>query len=372
MDMNAASPAAFAASAERFGDIHAGRPATPYIANLCTQIELLRQGALTLPCTINHAEPDNTWVCSPVTTYGSYVIEEIGRAMPAPLALPLQTLCRGYRSVLSLAMADQVVAVNNWMLSTNLYPAFDPARDAPALAAMVAQIRQRWPRHAIWFRSLNAQHNHAWMAALRALDFDLLPSRQVYLFDDLARAGHANLRRDLKLLRCTPLTAKLSADFKAEDFVRAEALYRYLYLDKYSRLNPHYGASFMRRWHAAGLLEFWGLRDDGGTLQAVVGTFRLGDTITAPIVGYNTALAQSLGLYRLLMAHVFDTAMQNGLRVNLSAGAALFKRLRGGRPALEYSAVLSRHLTAPRRAALRTLRGLTSVIGVPLMQRLEL
>ena len=292
--------------------------------------------------------------------------------VPMPLALPLQALCRGYRGVLSLALADQVVAVNNWMLSTNLYPTFDPARDMPALAAMVGEIKQRWPRHAIWFRSLNAQHNRVWLEALQALGFDLLPSRQVYLFDDLAQARHADLKRDLKLLRCTPLTARVSAEFGQQDFLRAEALYRYLYLDKYSRLNPHYSASFMQRWHAAGLLEFWGLCDDDGMLQAMVGTFRMGDTITAPIVGYNTALPQSLGLYRLLMAHVLDIARRDGIKVNLSAGAALFKRLRGGRAALEYSAVFSAHLTAPRRAALRTLRGLTTAIGVPLMQRLKL
>jgi hypothetical protein len=107
-------------------------------------------------------------------------------------------------------------------------------------------------------------------------------------------------------------------------------------------------------------------------LQAVIGTFRQGDIISAPVVGYNTELPRELGLYRLLMAHVFDVARREGLRVNLSAGAAHFKRLRGGRAALEYSAVLSRHLPLPRRAVLRTLRGLTQTIGVPIMQRLEL
>ncbi|GGX87841.1 GNAT family N-acetyltransferase [Pseudoduganella dura] len=371
MGVSPASGAGFNDRAERFGRIHAGRPTPPFVRNLATEPTLLRHGGLTFPCTINHAEPDNAWVCSPVATYGSYVIEEIGRTVPPPFAWPLQALCRGYRGVLSLARADQAVAINNWMLSTNLYPAFEPARDADALAGIVDEALRRWPGHAIWFRSLNARHDGAWIAALRGLGFDLLPSRQVYLFDDLPRARHANLRRDLKLLGGTPLAARVSADFGPADFARAEALYGCLYLDKYSRLNPHYTAAFMERWHAAGLLDFWGLCD-GGVLQAVVGTFRQGGTITAPIVGYDTALPQALGLYRLLMAHVLDTARRDGLQVNLSAGAARFKRLRGGRPALEYSAVLSRHLPAPRRAALRALRGMAEGIGVPMMRRLEL
>lgn len=356
----------FNVKAERFAAIHAGVPTQPYVGNLTTTVELLREGSLTLPCTVNHGEPENAWVCSPLATYGSYVIEEIDRTIPRPWSLPLKALCHGYRGVLSAAAIDQTVTVNNWLLSTNLYPACDAA----ALARMIARLRERWPQHAIWFRSLNARHNQSWIDALRALGFDLLPSRQVYLYDDLENARHADLRRDLNLLKRTPLQPV--REFGADDFARIEALYGLLYLDKYSRLNPHYRAAFMQRWHAQGLLDVWGLRDEAGVLQAALGTFRQGDTISAPIVGYNTALPQSLGLYRLLMARVFEMARRDGLKVNLSAGAAHFKRLRGGQPALEYSAVLSSHLPASRRFALSTLRGLTQYIGVPVMQRLEL
>lgn len=362
--MNDVPHDSFADAAARFAALHAGRPTRPYIGNLDTTVTLARAGGLALPCTVNHAEPHNAWVCSPLAAYGSYASEEIGRALPAPLAWPLQALCRGARGVLALARLDQAVAVNNWMLSTNLYPALERA----ALAPLLAQLQARWPSHAVWFRSLNSEHNGDWIAALQALGFDLLPSRQVYLYDDIAKARHANLRRDLKLLRTTRLTPRTV--FGGADFVRCEALYGYLYLDKYSRLNPHYSAAFLERWHAAGLLRFWGL-DDGHELQAVVATFRQGDTLTAPIVGYNTALPQSLGLYRMLMAHVFATAQEEGLKVNLSAGAAGFKRLRGGRPVIEYSAVLGRHLPAPRRAALRALCRLAGGIGVPVMRKFD-
>lgn len=356
----------FCVRAQRFGAIHVGRATRPYIGNLHAEVALLRDGGLTLPCTINHGEPDNAWICSPLATYGSYVIEEIGRTIGKPWRYPLQALCLGYRGVLAAAAIDKTVAVNNWMLSTNLYPAPQPR----ALAGIIAQVRERWPEHAIWFRSLNARHNQPWLETLRASGFELLPSRQVYLFDDLATARRANLLRDLKLVKRT--TLNVAREFSAADFERIETLYGFLYLDKYSRLNPHYRAAFMQAWHDNGLLDFWGLRDEAGTLQAVIGTFRQGDIITAPIVGYNTALPKALGLYRQLMARVFEVARREGLRLNLSAGAAHFKRLRGGRAALEYSAVLSSHLPLPRRAALRTLRGLTQTIGVPMMQRLEL
>ena len=94
--------------------------------------------------------------------------------------------------------------------------------------------------------------------------------------------------------------------------------------------------------------------------------------MTAPVVGYNTTLPQSLGLYRLLMATVFEEAMRTNLVVNLSAGAAQFKRQRGGRAEIEYSAVLVRHLHFNTRVALAGLRWLTASVGVPLMKRFRL
>jgi hypothetical protein len=94
--------------------------------------------------------------------------------------------------------------------------------------------------------------------------------------------------------------------------------------------------------------------------------------ITAPLMGYDTSLPQRLGLYRLLMAAVLKYAMETGRRVNLSAGAAQFKRLRGGVPAIEYSAVLADHLPRERQRAVRALRWLTTRIGVPIMTRFEL
>ena len=119
-------------------------------------------------------------------------------------------------------------------------------------------------------------------------------------------------------------------------------------------------------------MKFDGFRSDTGELQAAVGIFQQGNTLTAPIVGYNTMLPQSLGLYRLLMSSVFDQARGCGGRVNLSAGAAHFKRLRGGVPAIEYSAVLTNHLPAKTRKAIRMLQWTTNSIGVPIMERFKL
>jgi hypothetical protein len=266
------------------------------------------------------------------------------------------------------AELDQVVILNNWLLSTNLYP----ATDTIDLTAVMASCRSRWPQHAIWFRSLNTIQHADWLARLAAAGFDLIPTRQVYLFRDIDGNKHKNLRRDFKLLRTMPLIQVNHGDFNDADFTRCERLYAQLYLDKYSRLNPQYTAAFMKTWHNAGLLEFTGFRDSSGHLCAVVGVFGQGPLLTVPIVGYDTTWPQSAGLYRLLMAHVLQMTLERDAELNLSAGAASFKRLRGGQPAIEYSAAFSRHLPLTTQRTLGALRILTTKLGVPIMQRFQL
>jgi hypothetical protein len=360
--------------AAAFAAIHAGRPLRPFVANLAADVALLEAGGCLFPVTVNDAEPDNAWVCSPHTTYAAYAREELQRNVHRALAAPLDLLCRAAGHALARARIDRAIALNNWMLSTNVYPALDrPLLDGVVHEA-VRQARRRWPEHALWWRSLNDVQHGDWLAALRALGFTLVASRQVYLFDDLRTAAkrHANLARDLQLLRRTPLARTDGDDFTVADYERIEALYGQLYLDKYSRLNPRYTARFMHDWHAAGLLRFVGFRDDAGALVAVVGMFAQDGVVTAPVVGYDTALPRSLGLYRLLMASVFEAAMASGDTVNLSAGAAHFKRLRGGAPAIEYSAVLASHMPASTRRAVAALGLLTTRIGVPVMRRFGL
>jgi hypothetical protein len=360
----------FSTQAAAFAALHAGVATRGFVANIDAQVETIKAGKLTLPVTINDATQRNAWVCSPLTTYSRYALEEIRRVAPRVFAAPLSGVIGAADWWLRRAELDCAVSLNNWLLSTNLYPETNEID----FGALVASSQLRWPRHSVWFRSLNFAQHADWLHELAAAGFDLIPTRQVYLFRDMPRKAtkHQNLRRDLQLLRTTPLTRVHHVDFTDADFEQSEALYAQLYLDKYSRLNPHYTAAFLKEWHRAGLLEFAGFRDDTGVLRAVVGMFGQGSLLSAPIVGYDTGWPASAGLYRLLMAHVLDTTCEREAVLNLSAGAAHFKRLRGGEPEIEYSAVLSHHLPAATRRTLRGLRTLTTRLGVPIMRRFQL
>lgn len=349
--------------ARAFAALHAGQDTRAYIRNLQADVQMLKVGAFLLPVTIASAIR-NAWVVSPHTTYASYACEESERLAPSWARKPLRALTGWAAERMRATGLDCAVSVNNWLISTNIYPDLD--------GCMVQDIRDqclaRWPTQAIWLRSLNRVQHEPWLKALDAAGFLLIPTRQVYLFEHLKSNRRSGLRRDLALMSKTTLNEVRHEEFQPNDFKRSERLYAQLYLEKYSSLNPAYTAELLRAWHKAGLLHMRGWRDANGILQGVVGVFSQGAVLTAPIVGYNTDLPQSLGLYRLIMAQVFQTSMGGTAVLNLSAGAGSFKRLRGGEPVIEYSAVYANHLAAPARRLLWLLHAITSGIGVPLMR----
>ena len=352
-----------------FARLYRGGDVVSAVPNLATRIELVGTPKNCVPVTVDDGTLGNAWVCSPYTAYVPYAIEEIERFGHPLLKVPLSILCRGLGVVLRRAAVDRAVGINNWLVATNLYTQLDRG----ALRAWLAEARARWADHAFWFRSLNREMNAEWLDTLEEEGAWLLPSRQVYLFSDieaLAKRRH-DLKVDFKLLQRTKLQRCDSDQFRAEDWPRVAELYAKLYLEKYSRWNPAYGAAFMESWHGAGLLRFIGFRE-GGVLQAVAGMFERGGVITVPVVGYDTARPKQLGLYRLAIAAALKYAADTGKRVNLSAGAAEFKRLRGGEPAIEYSAVLAEHLEFSRRWPLRVLSSLSRRFAVPVMRKYRL
>ncbi|MBD8871308.1 hypothetical protein [Rhodanobacter sp. DHB23] len=360
----------FNARSASFLRIHRQSSSEAFIRNVRTRVDSVQAGEACLPVTINHAEAGNAWVCSPYTTYCSYAQVETARLGRPALTAPLNGLVRCTGTLLQRAEIDRAVAINNWLVSTNSYPRLQDV----AIDQAIDEAISRWPGHAVWFRSLNELHHADWLEALAARGGVLLPSRQVYLFENVAELArrHADLKRDLALLRREGGPACEQITVGDEDFVRAEQLYADLYIHKYSALNPQYRHTWIKAWSDAGLLQLFGLRGSDGVLQGVSGLFGFGNLITSPIVGYDTRLPQSLGLYRRLAACVLREALHRQCLVNLSAGVAHFKRQRGARPAIEYSVVFAGHLPAGRRRAIHALGWLARNVGIPIMRRFKL
>jgi hypothetical protein len=356
-------------TAERFLRAMKRAPIDAMIRNVHAELSAIEAGGSIFPLTVSDARDENSYVCSPYTTYVSYAREELPKLGNASLERALGAVIKTTGAVLERGRVDDVVFVNNWLLSTNLYPA---SWRGDELDELTQRCVARWPGHAIAFRSLNEGVNRELLSRFSERGWFLLPSRQVYLFDGVSGgfAERHNTRIDLALLARGDEIVPHER-IEPGDFDRLEQLYRMLYLDKYSYLNPQYTAEFLRAAHDTGWIRFTALRREGA-IDGVLGTFEIDGTITAPVVGYDTSAPKSRALYRRLMALVLREALERKLTLNLSSGAAEFKRLRGGEPSIEYTAVYDRHLPVTRRAVWRSLAALVDRIGVPLLRRYEL
>ena len=346
-----------------------------HIGNLETEMLLLDTGTHQFPVSVNRGDgiADNCYVVSPLAAYGAYAQEEVKRMNPPQLRRPLAWLLRGVSALLRSIHADRTVQINNWLLSTNLYPDSWEGADLPEITALLAAS---FPQYTFTFRSLNPQCNGPLLMRLKALGYVSIPSRQVYIFDGRAgdeaayRARH-DTRKDAALLARSRYRVRRGDELQTEDFVRLEQLYNQLYLEKYCQLNPHYKAEWLRRGHQEGWLQLRVLQSPEGRIDGVVGWFATEATLSAPIVGYDTALPIKLGLYRQLTQLCLQEAAARRVVLNFSSGAPQFKRMRGGQPQIEVSMVYVKHLPWKNRIIWGLLGLLMRTIAAPVMKALK-
>lgn len=346
-------------------------PSEQLASNVRTTWGLAKLGGVAMPVTINDTELQNSYVCSPYAGCILYPRSEVEKLGGRRLLIGALRVLLGAMAIpLRLGRINRLVCVNNWMLSTNLYPQWN----GEGVDELTRQLIARYPTHAVAFRSLNETTNRELLARLRAAGYLLAPSRQVYFLDGAATDWRKkqDVERDRSLLKNTAYRVVPHDELTAADAPRMEHLYRLLYIEKYSPYNPQFTAVMLDECRQRGILRFAGLRTADGRLDGIVGWFERGGVMTVPIVGYDTALPQELGLYRLLTALVMREAAERKVLMNMSSGAAEFKRLRGARPELEYTAVYGPHLSWPRRAMWRTLAWLLTNVGAPILRKYRL
>ena len=305
-----------------------------------------------IPATLNEKPDQSSYVSSPYTAYVLYGQNEFEHLNPAK-ALLLRPLFAILSLWLKLAAIDRNLTINNWLFSTNIHPNWtDDSLDS------FTSLSTSHPNHALMIRSLNSVQNADLIDQLHQRGWWMLPARQVYLFtaeQALARKKRNNNQNDRRLLRKTHLIHVLPKEHTLRDFPQMHQVFKKLFIDKHSQYNPQYSADYFWQLHQAGLVEFHSLRDpQSGNIVGTMGLFSQHQTVTLPIIGYDTDLPKEWGIYRLLIAKLMGLVEQREQLLNLSSGAGEFKRQRGGEPVIEYSAVYLNHLPYFRRQLLKS------------------
>ncbi|TAJ49806.1 MAG: ATP-grasp domain-containing protein [Herbiconiux sp.] len=312
-----------------------------------------------------------SYVVSPVSHYVLYAREELGEIRSPSMRRAASALITGLGLVLRWSRADDVVFVGNALVSTNLLPEL-PLSDVQRLTRTLVS---QHPCAAIGWRSVHGRGSNS-PEVLRRAGYRLIPSRSI-LFTSTRGTDWLRPRdtmRDRRLLEASgyrvvaavidPATGR--SDAATRD--RIAELYRMLYLDKYSLLNPAYTAEFIGAAQAAGLLRFVLLVRDG-RIDGAFGYSLVDGLLAAPVLGYDTAMPAEIGLYRMLSYLIARTAHEHDSDVHGSSGVADFKRNRGAENEVEFTAVFVRHLPLRRRLGWWLLQLVVNAIALPLIRR---
>ncbi|MDB5101036.1 MAG: hypothetical protein JWM80_5457 [Cyanobacteria bacterium RYN_339] len=338
------------------------------IENVDTRLHVLVWDDLVMPVTVNDAEYDNCYVVAPYNHYVVYAREEL--RMLGEQAV-LDGVLAGLGGLLQLGEINKNVQVNNWMLSTNLYPDLT----AEQLLAIRELLLRRFPDHAIVFRSINTVLGDALLEAFKDQGYTPIASRRLYyMWADRPEFFDKNQRKiwkkDLKLLETGPYARAVLTE---ADLPRVLEVYNQLYLDKYSLHNPRFTLDFVKRAFQYQTLELRALRHkETGIIDGAIGFFIRNGAMTTPLFGYDITLPQELGLYRMLSMLTYLESRERHLLLNQSSGAGNFKRTRGGRPNIEYSVVYDQHLWPHRRLAWQGLARAINGVAVPLLEQYKL
>ena len=346
-----------------------------WVCNTDADAEAIRIGQHEYPVILNKDSTySSSYVQSPRSTWLRYPYQEALRAMPPAfqwLAQPLlKLLLCPLSTLLSTSRLEHAVCPGNYLISTNLYPEWESGE----LGLLTEKLCTAYPQKPFMIRNICPDIHPALADELQQKGWLLLPSRLVYLCDpsDPAVWKHNHIRKDMKLLDDGYTEHLQHEQLQPQDLPALRSLFRQLFIDKYSCLNPDFSDDFFSFCLETRFLELHALRWQG-RYAGVLGLYQHPDSgwITTPLIGYDTSLPKEAGIYRRLMALLLREARNKNLRLHYSSGAGHFKRARGGKPVMEYSAVYGAHLPAGPRLALQSVHKLLHQLAPSILKKAD-
>lgn len=331
-----------------------------------TQLMVAKVDDVILPITISDFHPGNTYTVSPYSHYVSYGgFEEVKHLENPPVEALIKLVMNPVAWYFRKAELDKVAYVNNYLLSTNLYPSVSSEQ----LAALGEVLPKWFPDRVIIFRSVDQRKNPHIVEVLKQINYEMVLSRQVWYMDPAEAARTRQYKEDARVLRKHGYEVVEGKELSDDDLHRAVHLYNLLYLEKYSYYNPQFTFEFLKLSRDKGALCLRALKRDR-QMNAVMGFFIRNGAMTQPLFGYDTTLPQEEGLYRLLTLITLQEGLQRNLLVHASGGVGKFKKIRGGRSVIEYNAVFAKHLPAWRQRPWKLIQAI-SKYAIPYFQKMD-
>lgn len=302
-------------------------------------------------------------ILQPTAHYLDYPSIEIAKVSSFWTESRLKLATQPLRQLFKIGGIDRVAYLNHWLTT-----AAPPIRASTAeLRRSFAEIAGDYPGHAVVIPNVVPALHGDYPNRLEAAGCLLIPSRVVWIYDPAkSRLGSAFQNRRHSMNKARRARESLAPGMVGRKELcrrldEVHRLYRELYIDRYSRLNPQYTETFFARLIESPAIEATGWVDPDDRLEM----FSLDRTVEGAMVwsvkGHSLEAVRPRRLNGACFGHYIVRADAEGGPSNWGGGSGQFKRQRGAEPAQEFDAVYLRHLKKGRRMPWQILRRLRRV-----------
>jgi len=338
-----------------------------YIDNIGADIFVLKIDQFVFPIIAAQKNYQDSFICS---TYGQYIsyakesLQLIGNRF-------LERCARGFLTALGMLLRlgslNSVVYVNHWLFSTDLYPEGITPQQIEEITALLVQ---RFPGHAIVFRSLNSLTSAALMEQLKSEDFQLIASRQVFITNPKNPSIYKtpSHKRDLKLYKNNHFQVLDGDQLSSEECPEFLKLYQSLCLDHHSYLNPQFNSRFIQLVFEQRLLDFKAVKHERA-IKGMAGYYICEGVMMSILFGYAKEDPEHMEIYRILNTSLLLEAQKRQLMFHQCSGASFYKSTRGAERCMDFMAVYTQHLSFKQKLSWSTLRGFINAAAPRYMKK---
>lgn len=286
---------------------------------------------------------NEAYIGSLISQYIVYAIDEMVSRAGTFTRFFLQLLKWKCSFVFRGLQLDKTIHVEANLLSTSIPKSDDRKEYWDALL----QLKLAYPSHAIVIRGMNNYQHETLIGELEQYGFRKMVNRKVYLQDFTMRGFPKKrpLEQDVKRWnKQSELSWRKLDEQNKEELSRVLQLYQQVYREKHSQLNPDYRLDFLKEMLVQNKLSGEVLVDSTDYVLGVQLYLYTEGTLTTPFIGYDTTLPRSMRLYPFLNVRLMEHALRLKCVLNMSSGAGVFKRQRGGTGEFEYLVYYIDHL----------------------------
>ncbi len=318
-----------------------------FISNVETQLSLLLVDDQVIPITINAREYENSYLTS--NYFPIKYLEEKLSQNPSLFKSVKKRVIQSAGYLLKGIKINKSIIVNNWLLTTNIYPSLS----SEMIDEVTRFLTAMFPDHALLFRSLNLRKCQELVENLANHRYRLFYARHVCIYDPQEKASFSSKvlyhhRRDRKLIDAEGFEIIRYDQVPPQEGRRVMELYKSLYLDRHTIFSPQYTEKYLKEALQKKFMNLVGLKKEG-EIQGVIGFHERQGTLIAPFCGYDFSQKEANHLYRMLTILAIEEAESRGTILNDGSGGEAPKQYRGMKTFPEYVALYDRHLPLHRR-----------------------